>query len=191
MCRPRAKTANFPAQGPRRRPLSASHPLAISQLSPRARRAERKLGRALPEHELGIEVARAVLLGALLLGCEPIGRARECRQLAGRVNSALDDVEALRIKGAEAPKLRRAATRYEALAKEIGDLGFRSKQTAKDVAEYRLVFLDTSRALGAYADAAERKDELAVRRARLEVDRHLRREKVSVMKIDGHCAGHR
>jgi hypothetical protein len=145
----------------------------------------------LPERELVIGLARTILLGALVLGCEPIGRVRECRQLAGRVNSAIDDVGGLQIKGDDAPKLRRVATRYETLAKEIGDLGFGSKQTARDVAEYRQVILDTSHAVRTYADAIEKNDLFGMRRARLDVDRHLRREKMSVMKIDGYCEGHR
>jgi hypothetical protein len=145
----------------------------------------------LAERELVIELAKIIPLAVLVLGCEPIGRARECRQLAARVNSAIDAVEGLQIKGDDAPKLYRVATRYEGLAKEIGELGFQSKQTARDVAEYRQVVLDMSHAVRAYAVAIDRNDLLGVRRARLEVERHVRREKVSVMKLDGYCGGHR
>jgi hypothetical protein len=150
-----------------------------------------KHGRCSAERELVVQLAKTILLGALVLGCEPIGRARECRQLAARVNGAIDTVEGLEIKGDDAPKLYRVATRYEALAKEIGELGFRSKQTARDVAEYRQVVLDMSHAVRAYAVAIDKNDVLGMRRARLEVDRHVRREKVSVMKLDVYCGGHR
>jgi hypothetical protein len=150
----------------------------------------RRRGVFLLERKWVARVTLVTLLCVWALGCEPIGRTRECRRLAGAVNAALTDVENLDVRSADPAKLRKAATRYEALAKELGDLGFRREQMAKDVAEYRQMFLDTARSLRVYAEATEKKDEGASRRTRFEVERHTRREKTSVIKIDAYCTAH-
>jgi hypothetical protein len=142
------------------------------------------------ERQFVLRLALLVPVALVVLGCEPLARSRECRDLARRVNTALADVEQLQVKANEPAKIRAAARRYQMLGQELGTLSLQKEATAKDVAEYRQMLADAATGLLALADAAEHEDAAALRRARQDVERHARRERVLVGKIDAYCTSH-
>jgi hypothetical protein len=137
-------------------------------------------------------VALIALVALIATGCSRINRTRECTRLARTVNAALEEIEGLQQTSPNRPTtLRQVASRYDKLAKELNVLAFRDEQTKRDVVEYGKLFVETANLVGMAADAAERKDDPALVRARLELERLLRREKMQTMKIGNACNVHR
>jgi hypothetical protein len=123
-------------------------------------------------------------------GCDRVQRTRECRKLARTVNAALNEIEPRAQSAPNDPAvLRQLALRYEQLANELGSVGFSRKETARDIADYRLLFVEAAQLLRRAASAIEQKDERGVSALRLEFERIERREKAHAAVIDSSCLG--
>lgn len=116
---------------------------------------------------------RHVAWGVLLLicsgGCGRLERARQCRELAARVNPGLAEIRQLS-EGPQPPKtLRDIGARYDRIADELGPLEFQSRSLAQAVKEYgrqlRAVAAEARKA----ADAIEAKRPPTHQTARREV----------------------
>jgi hypothetical protein len=132
-----------------------------------------------------------MLCAIALLGsasCGRFGRARECRALSSEVNSALDEIERVSTTGArDAATFRDVAARYDELAARVALLAFSDPEVKAGVEEYRTVLLGAAKNVHALANALEKRDSRELSHARLELDRLVRREKVSVLKVDAEC----
>lgn len=130
------------------------------------------------------------LVGALLLsGCNHMAKAKECRELARTVNSALDEVEAMKGAKREQPAaLHKAADRYARLAAEAK----RAKPTHDPelgitVDELASGFMQTAAALRKLADQNQKKQAEQAELTRRRIDNLARSEKSNAMRIDSLC----
>ncbi|MBK9000624.1 MAG: hypothetical protein IPM35_33295 [Myxococcales bacterium] len=131
----------------------------------------------------------ALLALSLLSGCGYFRRVGECRRLAVRVNTALDEIAAAHDAGGATPESHRdLASRYEVLAGDVESSSRRDDALGKTLKEYSLAFTETARSLRALADAMDKQDPIAASRLRREMGNLARRDKTLVARIDGLCA---
>jgi hypothetical protein len=121
-----------------------------------------------------------------LAGCGRIQRIRECRALVASVNPALGGVQQHLVTNRhDAAFYGEVAGRYDALALDLGKLSFANPQLKVLVDEYRSVMTSAAQAVRSVGLAQTNPQ--ALPQARLELDRVVRREKISVLKIDAEC----
>lgn len=70
------------------------------------------------------------------LGCAPLERARQCRELAARVNPGLAEIRRLNEGDQTAGVLREIGARYDRIADDLGPLEFQSRALAQAVQDY-------------------------------------------------------
>lgn len=75
---------------------------------------------------------------ALLTGlaCAPVERARQCRELAARVNPGLAEIRRLSDEEQTPGVLREIGAHYDRIADELGPLEFQSRALAQAVQDY-------------------------------------------------------
>ena len=124
---------------------------------------------------MGPGVHRAIGLAFLLLaapsvgGCVRVERARQCQELAEKVNPRLEEVGRLAAGSQVAAALRAIAGEYDAIADELGPLEFQSRALARAVKDYGLKLREIAAEARRAATARENEDRSQHSAARREV----------------------
>jgi len=124
---------------------------------------------------MGPGVHRAIGLAFLLLaapsvgGCARVERARQCQELAEKVNPRLEEVGRLAAGSQVAAALRAIAGEYDAIADELGPLEFQSRALARAVKDYGLKLREIAAEARRAATARENEDRSQHSAARREV----------------------
>jgi hypothetical protein len=125
----------------------------------------------------------------LLAGCSKVDRVRECNRLARGTNPRLS-----RVVAEEAPRKRSAAAfetvaaQYELVADEVGRRRFVEPNLAEATRDYRDLMERAGRASRQIARALPVNDTKAIETARDDLDKIVRREAVTVARINASCA---
>ncbi len=111
----------------------------------------------------------AVLLLTPLSGCARVERARQCQDLAEKVNPRLAEIGRIAT-GSQVPAaLRAIAQEYDAIADELGPLEFQSRALARAVKDYGLRLREIAAEARRAATARESEDRTQHSAARREV----------------------
>lgn len=135
-------------------------------------------------------IALAPVLVLALSSCAHMAKARQCRDLARTVNTALDGVAAIKGTDREEPAaLRKAAARYA----KLSDAVKRARPThpvalTKTVDELASLFHQTSVALGDLASAKQARQSRKIDQERRRVDYLARDERNQVRRVDSLCS---
>jgi len=125
----------------------------------------------------------------VLLASSGCGRVREisaCRALAREVNPVLSEVEALSKLpgGGHQPTM---ANRYAELAARVKTRSQKGGTLATALAEYASILEATCLALRAHEEATRLNQPARITEKRRELERLVKRERVSVTRIDAEC----
>jgi hypothetical protein len=124
----------------------------------------------------------------LATGCSRISRTSQCRELATKVNTTLDEVEQKLDGAASDPaRLRDIGSRYEKLGLEVERFVKGDDGRARTLREYSNSFRDTGRVLSDLATAIEHDDLAGVAKARRELVILGRRDKPLAARIEANC----
>jgi hypothetical protein len=124
----------------------------------------------------------------LVAGCSRINRTSQCRELATKVNSTLDEVESkLDASTTDPSTLRDIAQRYEKLGVEVERYVKGDDGRARTMREYSNLFRDTGRVLGQLATAIEKNDLAGTAKARRDLTILGRRDKPLAARIEANC----
>ena len=130
----------------------------------------------------------ALLLLTLVVGCQSLEKADECRAIARLANPALAEIDRDRAE-VTAPKYRIIATKYEALANAMGQVKIRTKRIAEAVNDYQRMLHEAARDARTFADALESKDETRILGERSSTSRTMRHEASALARFDVACKG--
>jgi hypothetical protein len=133
-------------------------------------------------------LALAFLALSLVIGCSRISRTSQCRELATKVNTTLDEVESKLDASTNDPgMLRDIGARYEKLGVEVEGYVKGDDGRARTMREYSNLFRDTGRVLGQLATAIEQNDLAGMAKARRELLILGRRDKPLAARIEANC----
>jgi hypothetical protein len=130
----------------------------------------------------------ALLLLTVVVGCQSLDKADECRAVAKLANPVLAEIDRDRAE-VNGPKYRLIATKYEALANAMGQVKIRTKRIAEAVNDYQRMLHEAARDARTFADALESKDEARILVQRTATSHTMRHETSALARFDVACKG--
>ena len=132
--------------------------------------------------------AGVLLMLSLAMGCERIGRARQCSALVDQVNTRLDTVSELADGGKlDAQRYRSISDEYAQLGKELSKPDLGDPKLDKAVKDLGKVFEEAASITRQHADALARDDTRAQGLARARLPSLERRQKSLAGRVDALC----
>jgi hypothetical protein len=121
-----------------------------------------------------------------LLACDRLGDVKRCRELAGKVNASLDEVEAEASRGSDV-HYKLIAKKYDKLASSLDGFDGGTPELGKAVAEYASLARSSARQVTVLEYAGEANNPATRNLALRELDRLAKRQKTIVTRIDDEC----
>jgi hypothetical protein len=130
--------------------------------------------------------AVVLALAALVMGCQSLERADECRTVAKLANPVLAEIGRDRA-DVRSAQYRLIAGKYEALANSLGQVRIRTKRVAEAVNDYQRMLHEAARDSRTFAEALESKDESRISIERATASRTLRHESTALVRLETAC----
>jgi hypothetical protein len=126
----------------------------------------------------------------MLLGCERLGKARQCQKLAETVNEAMAQIGTQGSDTLSEERLREAAELYERLARELGPMEFSEKELALEVASLNRILVQAATTTTNLADAAAGDERAQASLIKRELGSLGSQMRLQGSKIDRTCRAH-
>jgi len=179
----KCRTSSQPAETSPRSATPATDAASLAARPRPGQKLETFMGRS-----VFFRMAMALVVLPLLLGCQRLERAQECRSVWKLVNPTLKEIDEQRqSKPEDVRTYETLAARYMLLSGALSQLKLEYKRLQEPVTEYQRILQDASHDARQFAEALTSKDVAKIASARANAGRTVKRENAATNKIDNAC----